>query len=1225
MYIIPIILLWRTIKFVQTYIFTGCICMKKFIFFMSLLAVVGVLSVNNAEAGISVPAKKTADNLKKCAQKSVVGTFNKTVKTITNYANDIKDSAQDVVDGKEIKKELEDLEKSFTNLEGEYTKIKDGVIKPIDKAYESVNLSLVENMAAFEKLTEAMKEKESRSVYFEENGKEVLVKTSAGKITDDIYKTIDNIPTYSEMKGAIDQINSGATTAKSSSKKAKDESSKTLKNIQKFEKGMSKILGEDFSVNDMINDIDALKEAEKYLNMDKMALPKELSTLSNIAAMKPALDAFMALNSVERVQQLQDFASTLTSVAQLQALQTAAYDSVALATEISEALQTLQTMLAALSWDSSSIKTVYDTAKDAKKTFKDVKSKVGDLKKMADKLKKAADDVKNIKDSFQKDVAKIQKMFNGDVELGELLEQLKTFPALASTVDSIMGYMDIAGKALDFQQDVLGFGKDAKSTESVMASAEPYVDDAKDKAKEWKDDIKNYFKKPKDNADEVAEKEEKISGREQTANKLKSKYKKYKEYHDKAKANLDYLEGVYSGNKDAIAKIKKAKDKLSKVASSTQISDFATDTLGITGSVKDVMNAYKAVSKVDEDKLLGPVDKFKDKLEAFKDVKDQVKEVQDLADKISKAKQIANGISNNIKNLGGLIKCFNIDLDAILEDTLLRVQDTVVEEVRKEVWKAYSEAVIDLPYLMLPDDWEDEFDSPFKKSKELGKPLSSLELKSELEQLAGVQKDEAVHPLAGMQFAEIRTIDDYKYSKPIDVDAKKFSGTLDYTDTMSAWDFKIEGVKIKSGIGIEWDFGDWKTTAWAPIFGSLKCGFNLKTDFCWYWQWQSCWFISKCYKTPMLLPTCMTNFDYKEPTVHVEVAPRNGSSQLMYMKFLRDIPGSFKSWAAGAAADTVPNVHVTAISPEARSVSNLGPMGANLTMTCDIAKKLDKFPYVQYYGLPGSPIELAKQIGRSMVDLKDWKKEWFTEEAPELGKFPASLQMLYASEINKNEWNPRAFPGGWTPSGETKPDYEDIRDESYKWALPYLKEGLDTTQTTIASGTDVIEDYIYMNKCDAGLAEDGTNVCLGKWGALFPRNGQVAVEDTRYPLKRYAQLAYRAYDRTLELGYIGDLRKQPETEMYGVGYDKTEFSLDWPYRTNRYKVGEDPKYWARGYYGEEINSGGMVMTLWKDTSCCVKVCCDMSMFGYYPGESYYFSLPYWEDEKWKITDVTKHK
>ncbi|MEC8467622.1 MAG: hypothetical protein VXY83_04610, partial [Pseudomonadota bacterium] len=62
-----------------------------------------------------------------------------------------------------------------------------------------------------------------------------------------------------------------------------------------------------------------------------------------------------------------------------------------------------------------------------------------------------------------------------------------------------------------------------------------------------------------------------------------------------------------------------------------------------------------------------------------------------------------------------------------------------------------------------------------------------------------------------------------------------------------------------------------------------------------------------------------------------------------------------------------------------------------------------------------------------------------------------------------------------------------------------------------------------------------------------------------------------------------------------------------------------------GYFGEKLNSGGMVMTLWKDTSCCVKACCDYSKNGFYPGESYYFTLPFWEDEKWKITDVTKHK
>ena len=441
--------------------------------------------------------------------------------------------------------------------------------------------------------------------------------------------------------------------------------------------------------------------------------------------------------------------------------------------------------------------------------------------------------------------------------------------------------------------------------------------------------------------------------------------------------------------------------------------------------------------------------------------------------------------------------------------------------------------------------------------------------------------------------------------------------------------------------GITWDFGDWKTTSWNPATSFIQCGFSLKNNYCWYWRWHSCWFISKCYQVPYPMPACMTNFDYKEPTVHVEIAPRIASSQLVYLSFLKDIPSSIDEWAAGGAANTVPAAHVIGISPAARYVSGLGPLHAQLTMTCDIAKKLDKWPYVQFYGLPAGPIELAKQLGRSLVDLKDWKKEWFTDKAPELGKVPASLQLLWSSQKKKSEWNPRAFPGGWTPSGETKPGYEDIRDESYKWALPYGEDQLvlDDTNTTgideaeeemnAISNTNLVDGggVIYQNKCDAGLPEDGTNKCIGDWGALFPRNGQVTIQDDRYPLKRYAQLAYRAYDKALEDGVITDLKKQPQTEKYGVGYDETEFSIDWPYSSNRYKVGEDPKYWNKGYFGESMNSGGMVMTLWKDTSCCVKVCCDLSLMGYHPGETSWYSsiLDYWEKRKWAITEVSKHK
>jgi hypothetical protein len=1181
---------------------------------------------SESNAGITLPVEKTAGKLEKCVRGTVEKTFNKSLKSIENYAEDIQSSAADVVSGTAFIESLDELKESTEELEESYTEMTEDVMDPINKAYESVNLAMVENMAAFAEMTEAMKNRESRKVYFIENGEKIAVNIGVDEVSDSVFEAIDTIATYDEMSGAIDAINEGKESAKNSSGKAKKSKSRAMKNIGKFEKVASKLTGEDFSLNDMIKNIDALKEAEKIMNLDKMDIPPELSTVANLAAMKPVLDAFMAMDTLEKGEQIEEFVTTLESVAELQAMQDSVFTTLSAATEVSENLEKLQQIMAVFSAEPSSIRSIAIATENAQEVYDDTKEQIADIEKMVENLKKAVENVESIKGTFDEDVAGIKKLFEESVDLGTLLESLALFEGLKPTIDSVISYIDLSGESEDLYDSLLNFGENAEDTEAILSFAEPHVDKAKEKASEWKDDIKGFFKDPKEKEakeKEVAEKSNEVNDKESKAKALKAKYKDFKEDKDKAKANLDYLKDVYSDNKDALKKIKKAQSKLEKIADETQIEKFATDTLGLTDASKDVLDAYKEVSKVDEEKLTGPLDDFKDQLDKFKDVKDQLKDVQELADTMSESKQIVEGLANNIQNLGGLIKCFDIDVDAILKDTMLRVQDYIVEEMRQKLWEEYSKAVVDMPYLLLPEDTEDEFDSPFKKSKELKKiPLSQNKVVNDLIKLAGVKQEE-LHPLSGQRFAGVTTfesastIDDFRYETTIEVDNEGFEGEFDYTDALGAWEISYLPIPKVESVGVKWDFGDWSTTAWAPVLGGLECGINPKNDFCWYWQWQSCLFVSKCYKVPLLLPSCMTNFDYKEPTVHVEISPRSGTSHLLYMKFLRDVPRSIGDWATGGH-EPIPSAHVVGISPEARYMSKIGIDGANLTMICDLAQKMERFEHIQYYGIPTSPAKAAMEIGKSLVTLKDWKTEWFTEEAGELGKFPASLQALYMTEMNKSAWNPRTFPNGETPSGETKPDFEDDREKSYKWALPYLKTGSDS------SGTAIVED-IMMNKCDAGLESDGTNVCLGTWGALFPRNGHVSIEDSRYPLKRFVQLAYRAYDRALENNAISSLKVQPGTEMYGVGYENTEFSLEWPYKTKRMKVGEHPANWAKGYFGEDMNSGGLVMTLWKDTSCCVKVCCAYPGTGFKPGETYYFPLPYWEDKEWGITEVSEHK
>ena len=1154
-----------------------------------------------------------------CSTNAITGTFERSINSISNYANTISNDAQTAVTGTAFRQSINDLGNAVNGLQSGYSNIVNNVVTPLSQAYNSVNGTMIDNMAAFAEMTEAMKSKRSATLYFYENGVKVARRVGVDSVGSDVYEAVDSIPTYSEMQKAMSEVKSAKAAVQNASPKAKNDSKSALEKVQSFERLVGKLAGERVSVNGLIQDVDALHEANKYLNMDQADLPPAVSTAANIAALKPALDAFMMANNVQRINQLMEFAQTLNAIAQLQSLQNAAFTTMATATQLADNIQKIGTIMGALSLDKSSIKDMYNAQKNAKHIYEQTKSQVGDLKKDAQLLKKVANDISNIKNGFQQDLANIKNMFSGSVSIYDLLQTLDTFPGMSGVVNEVTGYLNITGRAQNLRSTVLGFGSDAQSTQAVMNTAKPYVDKAKVEVKQWGEDVKNHFAKSDADASDLNKTRLQTSKHEQTAKRLEANSNKYKQNVERSKQNLDYLIGVYQTDKAAVAKLKNARSKLDNIAKHAQLKEYALDTLGVTQASHDVVNAYEAVTRLDKDRLMGPIGNLQNSFERFSDVENQLSDVKKLASNISNAKQVVNGLQNNLQNLGGFLQCFNIDVDAVLKDLLYRVGDYLVDELKLKVWNAYSEVVVEVPYLMLPPEHENKFHQlnfPQINNYLKEKPFYESKVQEDLQKLAGYLPETELS-FEGARFAQATSITDFNLGQNITVDTTQYDFKLDYTDSMSAHDVEVlPNISVRAGMGIEWDFEDWKTTAWLPFVGSLQCGFSLKDDFCWYWRWKSCGFISKCYKVPYLLPACMTNFDYKEPVAQVEVVGRSGTSHLLYNKFLRDIPTNVEdSWGLGGNS-AVPAVHVVGMSPQARAISGLGILESNLTMTCDIAKKLDKWPYVQFYGLPSAPMELAKQLGRSLVDLKDWKKEWYTEDAPEMGMYPASLQALYMSEIHRGEWNPRTFPNGETPSGETIPNFEANRKEAYKWALPYTDHD--------PSGTTVVGN-IKMNKCDAGLPSDGTNRCIGDWGALMPRNGQVATEDPQYPLKKYALLAYRAYDRALEKGVFDDLKVQEGVSYTGVNYDRMEFNLDWPYQTKRYPVGTDPRVWAKGYFGEKLNSGGMVMTLWKDTSCCVKACCDYSKNGFYPGESYYFTLPFWEDEKWKITDVTKHK
>ena len=124
-------------------------------------------------------------------------------------------------------------------------------------------------------------------------------------------------------------------------------------------------------------------------------------------------------------------------------------------------------------------------------------------------------------------------------------------------------------------------------------------------------------------------------------------------------------------------------------------------------------------------------------------------------------------------------------------------------------------------------------------------------------------------------------------------------------------------------------------------------------------------------------------------------------------------------------------------------------------------------------------------------------------------------------------------------------------------------------------------------------------------------------------------VGYRAYDIAMEMGMFGERMVDQGVGPGGKGYDEVEFSLEWPVKTDRFAVGEYPKqvytvidtptdnvdaeiykdYLKSGerlvsskklYYDGvtqgNLKSSGMVATVWKDTSCCLKTCCEFYPF-----------------------------
>lgn len=1253
----------------------------KFLVILSLLASMAFLMSHNSRAGITVSSigagvgsslGNVAKGVQQCSNRAVRRTISTTLNKVDNYVNGLKTSAQGIIDlPADTTKELKT---SFKTLGTSTQRIVNDVIEPINKAYGSLNNTINGNVDTLLSMTEAMKSGKNFTGHVYNGDNKISKAIKSSDMAHAMNDVIAYIPTINDISKGQSDLKSKRLATSKDAVKGTSAASKNLKNIEKFQKIVNFAGADNFNVNDLIRDSEKLESVNRLMNLSTEELPSSLS--QGIQAMNLAGDVYsFATNGVAQFQMMQDIITTITSVKALTDLQEDAMKIMEAATAVVSGFNAITDMISA--FDSGSANSFVSGAKSARSSYKTIRANVSDVKESIKKMKEMAEEVKALKEAFKKNIDQVQDSYDSSLDISDLFDKIALVPGMSDIVSGYKKYLDVTSKAKSFQKDLLNFGESSVATDNVINTVKPYAKDVENKVVGWKNDFKDmYGGKSKTGVDAEIEKDASLNNKAKTLFvKLKSNAKSLNAKKAKIKANISYLKSIQVVGSTAYTKLVAVENSLSNLPNSAQVTQFAKDGLGITETSKDVLSAYKKINNFQPSKITKTLDGFTGKLEELGDVQHYMKDYNNIVTSISNSPQMLNALAGNIKNLGGLLKCFNLDPEAIAKDLLLRTKDQLMDHVKGKLWKAVGKATGGIPFLMLPRDLGNHYEIDENGFKKRQKPLwedgASLNRNlinestafftqqqvthdefSDLNSIASNSKlqNNEIHPLTGLQFAGITigsgttsestselTIDVFR--NPNQVEPKmtdygnKDSLNLNYRHTMSAWKFDA-APKVSARLdGIDMDHGDFKARSYLPF--NFKCGFGSKTSFCWYWKWHSCAFISKCYPVPYPLPSCETILEYKEPTVHVEVSPRAATSHIANLSFLKDIPSTVEvKWAAGAKS-AVPNAHVMGISPIARYVSKLGPFFGNHTMACDLAEKWETFEYIQVYGVPLPSIKMAMTMGLALYDLKDWNVEWFNIEAPLIGAFPAPLAGLYVTELDKAHWNPRTYPGGLTPTGETYPDFDASRTEAYEYALPY-EAIYGVSGTLVRNGAN-----IFKNKCDAGI-DNGSSVnkCMGEWGALLPRNGQVATHDPRYPLRRYAQLGYRAYDRMLEgekdskgvvTRNISAGKVQKDVTYYGKKYNETEFSLEWPYTMKKRKsVGTHPSAWQEGYFGKAPTSGGMVMTYWRDTGCCIKACCPVIDFE--PGETYPWGggsvlrkIYKLEVKEWAIAEVIQKK
>lgn len=411
-----------------------------------------------------------------------------------------------------------------------------------------------------------------------------------------------------------------------------------------------------------------------------------------------------------------------------------------------------------------------------------------------------------------------------------------------------------------------------------------------------------------------------------------------------------------------------------------------------------------------------------------------------------------------------------------------------------------------------------------------------------------------------------------------------------------------------------------------------KCGADILNTFCSYYMPMIVNIFGANVTWPAFsfLPACDTGMVYKEPVAHVEISPRENVSMLGNLGFLNimdagdkdfdlNIEGLLESkrfgtkWGSGGTNEGVMQARVWGISPIARSMSGLSPVLAPLTLACEIAAERemdgDEWEFASVPFMPTPIIGAITGLTEPFLKMMKWRRDWFRPHAPMLGKLSYPLANLYTTEEDRTKWNPRIHScGGVRADVSIGEDYDDYREHM---GIPFDKTAI------MQYGNDYINDpfsddvchkrpdqednefvphFMCASKCSVGAAANGedraANVCIGSWGALLPRNGHHINIDSANPFKAMALLAYRAFDRAMEYKYISPYKTAKDSGPYGKGYDQWWMSMEWPYSTKKFRVGDDFNHLISKGNKPEGFTGGMITTMWKETECCFRTCCD---------------------------------